>query len=125
MARVAGLSQAHFSREFQRAFGEPPYRYLLARRLERAAALLRTTDWPISRVCTSVGWQSLGSFTTSFTTTFGVSPARYRAAMPPAQRWLRVPMCVLREHGRPSYVPPGRAVDQNSRIREDDGVGHP
>ena len=44
LARAAGLSRAHFSREFRRAFGESPHAYLLTRRLERAAALLRTTD---------------------------------------------------------------------------------
>jgi transcriptional regulator GlxA family with amidase domain len=44
MAAAAGLSKAHFGREFRRAFGESPYAYLLTRRLERAAALLRSTD---------------------------------------------------------------------------------
>ena len=45
MAGAAGLSKAHFSREFHRTFGESPHHYLLTRRLERAAALLRMTDW--------------------------------------------------------------------------------
>ena len=67
MAEAAGLSSAHFSREFRRAFGESPHVYLLTRRLERAAALLRTTDRSIADICFSVGLQSLGSFTTSFT----------------------------------------------------------
>src|SRR6187402_3914002 len=66
MAAAAGLSKAHFSREFRRAFGEPPHAYLLTRRLERAAALLRTTDRSVADVCLSVGLQSVGSFTTSF-----------------------------------------------------------
>src|SRR3954469_11753802 len=73
LARAAGLSRAHFSREFRRAFGEPPHTYLLTRRLERAAALLRTTDRSIADICFSVGLQSIGSFTTSFTRTFGLS----------------------------------------------------
>ena len=77
-----GMSRAHFSREFRRAFGETPHAYLLTRRLERAAALLRTTDNSISDVCFSVGLQSLGSFTSSFTRTYGVSPAAYRAQFP-------------------------------------------
>jgi len=78
LARAAGLSRAHFSREFRRAFGEPPHVYLLTRRLERAAALLRTTDRSVTDVCLSVGLQSLGSFTTSFTNTYGMSPTAHR-----------------------------------------------
>ena len=82
MAGAAGLSVAHFSREFRRAFGETPHAYLLTRRLERAASLLRLTDRSVSDICFSVGLQSLGSFTTSFTRTFGISPVAYRAAHP-------------------------------------------
>src|SRR5262249_39455600 len=67
MAAVAGLSRAHFSREFRRAFGDSPHAYLLTRRLERAAALLRTTDHSVAEICLSVGLTSIGSFTTSFT----------------------------------------------------------
>jgi len=101
LAGAAGLSRAHFSREFRRAFGEPPHAYLLTRRLERAAALLRTTDRSVADVCFSVGLQSVGSFTTSFTRTFGVSPTAYRAAFPPAAQHALVPACVLRANGRP------------------------
>jgi AraC-like DNA-binding protein len=100
LARAARLSRAHFSREFRRAFGETPHAYLLTRRLERAAALLRTTDRSVADVCLSVGLQSVGSFTTSFTRTYGVSPTVYRAAFPPASRYARVPSCVLRVYGR-------------------------
>ena len=71
MARAAHLSPAHFSREFRRAFGESPHQYLLTRRLERAAALLRTTDWSVARICLAVGIQSQATFTTSFRTHFG------------------------------------------------------
>src|SRR6476661_9100850 len=77
LARAAGLSRAHFSREFRQAFGESPHAYLLTRRLERAAALLRTTDWSVARVCTAVGLTSVGSFTTSFGRMFGASPSSY------------------------------------------------
>src|SRR3954447_16194414 len=66
LARAAGLSRAHFSREFRRAFGESPHQYLLTRRLERPAALLRTTDRSVAEICMSVGLRSVGSFTTSF-----------------------------------------------------------
>ena len=83
MARAAGLSRAHFSREFRRAFGESPHSYLLTRRMERAAALLRITDRSVADVCHSVGLQSLGSFTTSFTRTYGIPPAAYRARSRP------------------------------------------
>ena len=101
MAAAAGLSRAHFSREFRAAFGESPHAYLLTRRLERAASLLRTTDRSIADVCFSVGLRSVGSFTTSFTRTFGMSPAAYRAKFPPAAVHARVPGCVLRVYGRP------------------------
>jgi AraC-like DNA-binding protein len=101
MARAAGLSRAHFSREFRRAFGESPHSYLLTRRLERAAALLRTTDRSVADICFSVGLQSVGSFTTSFTRTFGASPTAYRAKFPPAAHRAMVPTCVLRAYGRP------------------------
>jgi AraC-like DNA-binding protein len=101
LARAAGLSRAHFSREFRRAFGESPYAYLLTRRLERAAALLRMTDRSVADICFSVGLQSLGSFTTSFTRTFGMSPTAYREEFPPAAHSALVPTCVLRAFGRP------------------------
>src|SRR5215211_4836772 len=74
MARAARLSPAHFSREFRRAFGESPHQYLLTRRLERAAALLRGTDWSVADICVAVGLSSVGSFTTSFGRMFGASP---------------------------------------------------
>src|SRR5438132_3717012 len=93
LAGAAGLSRAHFSREFRRAFGESPHAYLLTRRLERAAALLRTTDRSVADVCFSVGLQSVGSFTTSFTGTYGVSPTAYRNAYPPAAHQPRIPTC--------------------------------
>ncbi|MDO8187337.1 AraC family transcriptional regulator [Conexibacter sp. JD483] len=102
LARAAGLSRAHFSREFRRAFGDSPHAYLLTRRLERAAALLRTTDRSVAEVCFAVGLQSVGSFTTSFTRTFGRSPTAYRATFPPASLQARVPMCVWRAYSRPS-----------------------
>lgn len=113
MAAAAGLSRAHFSREFRRAFGEPPHAYLLTRRLERAAALLRNTDGSVADICLSVGLQSIGSFTTSFTRTYGVSPTAYRAKFPPAASSALVPACIVRVFGRP----------QNSTFREDSDGG--
>lgn len=101
LARAAGLSRAHFSRQFRHAFGESPHAYLLTRRLERAAALLRGTDRSVADICFSVGLQSVGSFTTSFTRTYGVSPAAFRAAAAPASHYALVPACVLRAYARP------------------------
>ena len=112
LARAAGLSRAHFSREFRRAFGESPHAYLLTRRLERAAAMLRATDRSVADICFSVGLQSVGSFTTSFTRTFGISPTAYRARFPPASDHALVPACVVRFYGRP----------QRSTFREDNGA---
>ena len=101
LARAAGSSPAQFSREFRRTFGESPHRYLLTRRLERAAALLRNTDRSVTEICFAVGWASVGSFTTSFRRIYGVPPLAYRASFPPAQRLIRVPACIAREYGRP------------------------
>ena len=111
MAAAAGLSRAHFSREFRRAFGESPHAYLLTRRLERAAALLRTTDHSVAEVCLDVGLTSVGSFTSSFTRTFGMSPTVYRDSYPPAADHARVPACIVRKFARP----------QHRTFREDSG----
>ena len=113
LARAAKLSRAHFSREFRRGFGESPHAYLLTRRLERAAALLRNTDRSVADICFSVGLQSVGSFTTSFTRTYGMSPTAYRASFPPASQYALIPTCVLRAYSRP----------QHSTFREDSGAG--
>src|SRR3954452_2498393 len=80
LARTAGLSRAHFSREFRRVFGESPHAYLLTRRLERAAALLRSTDRSVTSICFAVGLRSVGSFTTSFTRAYRMTPIAYRAS---------------------------------------------
>jgi len=109
LAKAAGLSPAHFSREFRRTFGESPHAYLLTRRLERAAAMLRTTDRSVAEICIAVGLSSVGSFTTSFRRMFGTPPTAYRASFPPAATWARVPACVLRVYTRP----------QNRTFRED------
>jgi AraC-like DNA-binding protein len=109
LARAAHLSPAHFSREFRRVFGETPHQYLLTRRLERAAELLRNTDRSIAEICFTVGLSSVGSFTTSFGRTYGLTPTAYRAAHPPALTRARVPTCVLQAYARP----------QGSRFGED------
>jgi AraC-like DNA-binding protein len=109
LAASAGLSRAHFSREFRRTFGVSPHEYLLTRRLERAATLLRNTDKSVLEICTEVGLQSLGSFTTSFKRIYGKTPTEYRDAFPPASALAVVPACVVRAYGRP----------QNRTFRED------
>ena len=101
LARAAHLSPAHFSREFRRTFGEPPHKYLLTRRLERAAALLRHTDRTVADICLMVGLRSVGSFTTSFGRAFGLSPTAYRAAHAPAATRISIPTCVLQAYARP------------------------
>ena len=112
LARAAGLSPAHFSRGFRRAFGVTPHGYLLTRRLERAAALLRNTDHSVARICTEVGLSSVGSFTSSFTRTYGCSPTAYRDAFPAAADRVPLPQCVVRAYGRP----------QKRSFREDPGT---
>lgn len=101
LARAAGLSPAHFSREFRRTFGESPHQYLLTRRLERAAALLRNTDRPVTEICFAVGLASVGSFITSFRRVYRSAPLVYRSTVPSAQRHVRIPDCVALAYGRP------------------------
>ena len=113
LAEAARLSPAHFSREFRSAFGETPHAYLLTRRLERAASMLRMTDRSVADICVAVGLSSVGSFTTTFTRVYGMSPASYRAAAPPASAYAIVPACVVRAYGRP----------QNRTFREDTKAG--
>jgi AraC-like DNA-binding protein len=111
LARAARLSQAHFSREFRRSFGETPHQYLLTRRLERAAELLRNTDRSVADICLTVGLTSVGSFTTSFGRAYGMPPSSYRESYPPASAHIRIPTCVLQAYARP----------RSSSFREDNG----
>lgn len=101
LAAAACLSRAHFSREFRKAFGETPYSYLLTRRLERAATLLRGTEYSVADICMQVGLTSVGSFTTSFSRRYGATPTEYRASFPSAASLARIPLCVLKAYGRP------------------------
>jgi len=114
LAGAAYLSPAHFTREFRRAFGETPHQYLLTRRLERAAALLRTTDRSVADICLMVGLRSVGSFTTSFGRLFGLTPTAYRASFPPAVTRARIPICLQQAYARP----------QSRSFREDGAEKH-
>ncbi len=101
LAAEAGLSRAHFSVAFKRAFGVTPHVYLLTRRLERAAHLLRHTDRTVTTICMDVGWSSVGSFTASFRRLYGRTPTEYREAFPPTREQAIIPSCVLRVYGLP------------------------
>src|SRR4051795_7989374 len=96
LARVSGVSEAYFARSFKQAFGVPPHRYLLSRRIERATALLRNTDLPITEIAFQTGWQSLGTFGRTFRDVVGESPGTIRSrqrAMPDSLA--SVPACVV------------------------------
>ena len=102
LARVSGVSEAHFARSFKEAFGVPPHRYLLTRRLERAAALLRDTDLSITSIAFETGWKSLGTFGRTFRDVTGESPGalRERERSAPHARE-QVPACYLSAAHRP------------------------
>jgi AraC-like DNA-binding protein len=106
LAAAAGLSRAHFGREFSRTFGESAKAYLMTRRLERAAALLRNTDRLVSEIC-HAGLVGLGPFTTSFRCHFGKTPTECRASFPPASAHVIVPACYVRLYGRPQHSTKG------------------
>jgi transcriptional regulator GlxA family with amidase domain len=102
LARVSGVSQAHFARSFKLAFGVPPHRYLLTRRLERAAALLRDTDLSITEIAFQTGWNSLGTFGRIFRDVTGESPGGLRARERGARHDLeQTPGCIVSAVHRP------------------------
>jgi transcriptional regulator GlxA family with amidase domain len=102
LARVSHVSQAHFARSFRDAFGVPPHRYLLTRRIERAMAWLRDTDLPITEIALRTGWRSVGTFGRIFRDVTGDSPGTVRGRMRASARQLdTVPVCVLGAASRP------------------------
>ena len=102
LASVSGVSQAHFARSFRDAFGVPPHRYLLTRRIERAKALLRDTDLPVTEIAFQTGWGSLGTFGRTFRDVTGESPGELRAREQAATHGFdRVPACYLIAAHRP------------------------
>ncbi|WCM24657.1 helix-turn-helix transcriptional regulator [Paraburkholderia bryophila] len=120
LAGVSGVSEAHFARSFKRAFGIPPHRYLLTRRIEQAATLLRDTDLSITTIAFATGWESLGTFGRIFRDITGKSPGALRvdARAGPSQPE-RVPACVLKAAQRPDL---NIAVLEKRRRVADDTV---
>jgi transcriptional regulator GlxA family with amidase domain len=120
LARVSGVSEGHFARSFKEAFGVPPHRYLLTRRIERATALLRDTDLAITEIAFQTGWNSLGTFGRTFRDVTGESPSELRAREKAAPHALeRVPACYLSAAHRPDLtiaVSEKRRQDQDGKI---------
>ena len=105
LARVSGVSEAHFARSFKEAFGIPPHRYLLSRRIERAKALLRDTDLSITQIALQTGWNSVGTFGRTFRDVTGESPGELRAREQPASYQLAlVPACFAAAGARPGLT---------------------
>jgi transcriptional regulator GlxA family with amidase domain len=121
LASVSGVSEAHFARSFKEAFGVPPHRYLLTRRIERATALLRDTNLPITEIAFQTGWNSLGTFGRTFRDVTGESPGELRArekATPHQPEW--VPVCFLSAAHRPDLT---IAVSEKRRQDAGDSMG--
>jgi transcriptional regulator GlxA family with amidase domain len=105
LARVSRVSEAHFARSFKQAFGVPPHRYLLTRRIERATAMLRDTDRPITEIAFDTGWESLGTFGRTSRDVTGESPGAIRArARAAAHELRRVPACFVSAAQRPDLT---------------------
>lgn len=121
LARVSGASEAHFARSFRDAFGVPPHRYLLTRRVERAAALLRDTDLPVTEIAFQTGWNSLGTFGRTFRDVTGESPGGWRRRMQIAAHDLeQVPHCFVSAAQRPNLK---IAVSEKRRRKSGDRTG--
>ena len=114
LASVSGVSQAHFARSFKQAFGLPPHRYLLTRRIERATAMLRDTDDPVTGIAFATGWNSLGTFGRVFRDIMGESPGEFRARLRPLDHPLdRIPHCFVTAAARPDL---NIAVSEKRRL---------
>lgn len=102
LANVSGVSEAHFARSFKDAFGVPPHRYLLTRRIERAKALLRDSEAPIIEIAFQTGWNSLGTFGRVFRDITGDSPSEFRAREQASAHQLdQIPHCFISVAYRP------------------------
>jgi transcriptional regulator GlxA family with amidase domain len=122
LAKVSNVSEAHFARSFKDAFGVPPHRYLLTRRIERAKALLRDTDIPIIDIAFQTGWKSLGTFGRIFRDITGASPGEVRAQDSGAPLEPRnVPECYLRALNRQQL----KTAVSEKRRQDADGTKEP
>ncbi|WP_157550641.1 helix-turn-helix transcriptional regulator [Nocardioides jensenii] len=101
LARGVHMSAGHLSRQFKQAYGESPYSYLMTRRIERAMALLRRGDLSVTEVCFTVGFSSLGTFSTRFAELVGVPPSAYRAREEGQHPTSGLPACVEKRVSRP------------------------
>jgi transcriptional regulator GlxA family with amidase domain len=121
LAKISGTSEAYFTRSFRDAFGIPPHRYLLTRRVERAAALLRDTDLPVTEIALRIGWNSLGTVGRTFRDVTGESPGelRQRTRATPGELD-RVPHCFVRAAQRPDLR---MAVSEKRRRKRRDTIG--
>jgi transcriptional regulator GlxA family with amidase domain len=118
LAEVSGVSEAHFARSFKRAFGLPPHRYLLTRRIEQATTLLRDTDLGITDIAFATGWESLGTFGRTFHDIAGKSPSAMRIDARAAMHALdRVPACVLKAAQRPDLTI--AVLEKRRRVADD------
>ena len=121
LARVSGVSEAHFARSFKEAFGVPPHRYLLTRRIERATALLRDTDQSITEIAFQTGWASLGTFGRTFRDVTGETPRALRERERAAQHDpAPVPACFVSAARRPDLT---IAVSEKKRLEGGDMNG--
>ena len=120
LANVSGVSEAHFARSFKDAFGMPPHRYLLTRRIERAKALLRDSGLPIIDIAFQTGWNSLGTFGRVFRDVTGESPSQLRARERAACHALeQVPHCFVSAAHRPNL----KIAVSEKRRRESQDIG--
>ncbi|WP_333903090.1 aminotransferase class I/II-fold pyridoxal phosphate-dependent enzyme [Achromobacter insolitus] len=118
LAEVSGISKAHFAHSFKRAFGLPPHRYLLTRRIEQSVALLRDTERSVTEIAYATGWESLGTYSRVFRDITGLSPSAMRArARADMQALDRVPACVVKAAQRPDL----KIAVLEKRRREADG----
>lgn len=123
LAQVSGVSQAHFSRAFKQAFGLPPHRYLLTRRIERAAAWLRDTDMPVIEIALATGWNSLGTFGRIFHDITGSSPSEVRRlARGEPHDLAEVPHCFVAAAHRPNLKTAVLEKRRRDSADIDDGV---
>lgn len=123
LAQVSSVSEAHFARSFKEAFGVPPHRYLLTRRIEKATSLLRDTGLPITDIAFQTGWGSLGTFGRTFRDITGESPGDFRQRVQAITHALDlVPGCFVSAAQRPDLI---TAVSEKRRLEADASIPGP